>query len=496
MSPIDGLRCTLCRSPDLEFAADVIICRSCGQECPVLDGVPVMFEAVSVRAGAAVDEAAAREILVAFDLQEDPLSLLQVRRLMRRQVCFGGSLIQVESKQFLDRVRNTGMGLGTDASPSDASREEASGADLATAPADAASPPSADLMRIPRYGWVKNYMPRRVKAGAELLANMRLENHGEATMRRAGNGRTMIAARWQHRDGTEATAPDVRTPLLIDLAPGQAVTVAVRLVAPTARGSYLLTLTLVQEQVRWLDTDAITMVVAVEHDVPGPIPAGWTMLEQAPADYDSDHRVGRDMLASWLSQHLPPRSSERPRVLEVGGNVFPTCAALDVELTNIDVDLLGLQIGRMIAKRRGQTMTLICADAFNLPFAAGYFDAIVIFASLHHFPDPAALLEQLRRKLRPGGFIGLFCEPVGHIWPGAVLKPFLDELERGVNEQSFSLREYELMFRQADLAAVEVVVDLNSLKARLVHGPADEAATPSITRGMTDPSSGPRQLSS
>ncbi len=464
----------------------------------MLGGVPVMFETVAVRTGAAVDEAAARQILVAFDLQEDPLSLLRVRGLMRRQVCFGGSLIQVESKQFLDRVRNTGYTVDTGTSPPDASGAAASGADPAVAPGDAdpAFLPSADLMPIPRYRWVKNYMPRRIEAGAELLANMRLENHGEVTMRRAGNGRTMIAARWQHRDGTDATASDVRTPLLIDLAPGQAVTVAVRLVAPAARGSYLLTLTLVEEQVRWLDSDAITMVVAVEHDVPGPIPAGWTMLEQPPADYDADHRLGRDMLASWLSQHLPPRSSERPRVLEVGGNVFPTCATLDVELTNIDVDLLGLQIGRMIAKQRGQTMTLICADAFNLPFASGYFDAIVIFASLHHFPDPAALLEQLRRKLRPGGFIGLFCEPVGHIWPGAVLKPFLDELERGVNEQSFSLREYELMFRQADLAAVEVVVNLNSLKARLVHGPADEVARSNITRGMTDPSSGLRQLSS
>ena len=454
-----------------------------------------MFEAVSVRAGAAVDDAAAREILMAFDLREDPLSLLQVRALLRKQVCFGGSLIQVESRQFLDRIRNTGYAIGADAPVPDASRVDASHADLAELSEDAnsASSPHAEAVLVPRYGWVKNYMPRRVKAGAELLANMRLENRGEVTLRRTGTGRTMIAARWQHRDGTEAATSDVRTPLLIDLPPGQAVTVAVRVVAPVRQGSYLLTLTLVQEQVRWLDADAITMVIAVEQDVPGPIPTGWLMLEQPPADYDSDHRLGQDMLARWLSEHLPSRSSGGPKVLEVGGNVFPMCAALDVELTNIDVDLLGLQVGRMIARQRGQAMNLICADAFNLPFAPGYFDAIVIFASLHHFPDPAALLEHLRRKLRPGGFIGLFCEPVGHIWPGAPLRSFLDELERGVNEQSFSLREYELMFRQADLAAVEVVVNFNSLKARLVHEPTEEAA---LARGAAGPASELGQLSS
>lgn len=461
MSFIAGLRCTVCRSLDLDFAADVIACRDCGQECPVLGGVPVMFETVSICNGDPVDEGSARQILTAFDLRDDPVSLLRMRTMMRKRIRFGGSLIQVESKQFLDRVRNSGHDVTPDGAPGDRT------------PGDQTS---TELAIIPRYGWPKNYMPRRVRAGTELLANMRLENHGGVTMRNAGTGRVMIAQRWQHRNGEPAPAPDLRTPLPIDLHPGQALTVAVGLAPPARPGSYLLVLTLVQEQVRWLDDDAITMVVSVEQEVPGPVPQGWTVLAGPPADYDTDHRRGRDMLAAWLAAHLAAPRRARPRLLEVGGNAAPMCAGMDAELVNVDVDLLGLQVGRMIATQRGLTMSQLCADAFNLPFATGYFDAIVIFASLHHFPDPAALLEHLRRKLRPGGFIGLFCEPVGHVWPGAPLKPFLAELERGVNEQSFSLREYELMFRQADLAAAEVVVDFNSLKARLVHAPLDDLA--------------------
>ncbi len=461
MSFIAGLRCTVCRSSDLAFATDVITCRDCGQECPVLGGVPVMFETVSVGTGEAVDEGSARQILAAFDLRDDPLSLLRMRTMMRKRIRFGGALIQVESSQFLDRVRSSGHDVAA-ATPS------------ATTDVVAGDRAKAELATVPRYAWPKNYMPRRVRAGAELLANMRLENQGGVTMRTSGTGRVMIAQSWRHRNGTPAATPDLRTPLPIELHPGQAVTVAVRLAPPARPGSYLLALTLVQEQVRWLDDDAITMVVSVEHDVPGPVPPGWTMLAEPPADYDSDHRRGRDMLAAWLAEHLPAPRRTRPRLLEVGGNAVPMCAGMDAELVNVDVDLLGLQVGRMIARQRGLAMSQLCADAFNLPFATGYFDAIVIFASLHHFPDPAALLEHLRRKLRPGGFIGLFCEPVGHVWPGAVHEPFLAELEKGVNEQSFSLREYELMFRQADLAAAEVVVDFNSLKARLVHAPLDD----------------------
>ena len=457
MAPIAGLRCTVCRSPDLGFADDAITCVQCGQECPVIGGVPVMFEAVSVHAAEPPpDGLAAGQVLAAFGLADDPLSRLRIRTLMRKQVAFGGALIQVESRQFLDRVRNSGhdVGMGT---------SEAGAA--ATARADE----TRDLVTVPRYGWSKSYIPRRVRPGDYRLANVRIENRGAVPLFRAGAGRVLVAQSWQHRDGTRAATPDERTPLPIDLAPGQAVTVAVRLAPPTLAGSYRLRLTLVQEQVRWLDDDCTTIAVKVDPEAPDPVPDGWTVLPGKAANYDADHLRGLAIMGDWLRRHAP----RRPRVLEVGGNAAPMAALLDdaaeLDLVNVDVDLLGLQVGHMLARQHGRRLTQLCADAFDLPFPPGYFDAVVIFASLHHFPDPAGLLEHLRRRLRPGGFIGLFCEPVGHIWPGAITPEFLAELERGVNEQSFSLREYELMFRQAELSADEVIVDVASLKARLVH---------------------------
>jgi SAM-dependent methyltransferase len=143
-------------------------------------------------------------------------------------------------------------------------------------------------------------------------------------------------------------------------------------------------------------------------------------------------------------------------------------AGMQGELYNVDVDLLGLQVGRMVRRARGGNVSAVCADVANLPFPYGWFDAIVVVASLHHFPDPTAALRSMRERLAPTGFICLLCEPVGHIWPGAVDAAFLTELEAGINEQTFSVAEYMMIFRDAGLRVEQAVVDAHSLKARLV----------------------------
>ena len=45
----------------------------------------------------------------------------------------------------------------------------------------------------------------------------------------------------------------------------------------------------------------------------------------------------------------------------------------------------------------------LAADATNLPFRAGAFDAIAAVDLVHHLADPAGLFEEARRVLRPGG---------------------------------------------------------------------------------------------
>lgn len=47
----------------------------------------------------------------------------------------------------------------------------------------------------------------------------------------------------------------------------------------------------------------------------------------------------------------------------------------------------------------------VSGDAMALSFDASSFDLVCIANSLHHFDDPAALLQQMLRVLRPGGHL-------------------------------------------------------------------------------------------
>jgi SAM-dependent methyltransferase len=227
---------------------------------------------------------------------------------------------------------------------------------------------------------------------------------------------------------------------------------------------------MVEEGVRWLEDDTIELLMSVGPSNFADLPPEWTHHPQKNLDYASDHKLGLESLRHWLAKCAPPC----PKILEIGGNVYPAIAEIPGKLYNIDVDLLGLQIGCLVQDRREserawRRVIQICGDANNLPFEDRYFDCVVLFATLHHFPDPVQTLRHIAAKITQSGFIGLLCEPVGHVHPGAVEPNFLRELERGVNEQSFLAREWAQIIKEAGLTVVEATIDGGSLKAFLVH---------------------------
>ena len=99
-------------------------------------------------------------------------------------------------------------------------------------------------------------------------------------------------------------------------------------------------------------------------------------------------------------------------VLDVGcgtGGTLDAIVSAHPEARAWGIDLSAEMIakaGERLAEaggRAGGAVDLQVADAEHLPLADNAVDLVVCVDSLHHYPDPAAALREMRRVTRPGG---------------------------------------------------------------------------------------------
>lgn len=138
----------------------------------------------------------------------------------------------------------------------------------------------------------------------------------------------------------------------------------------------------------------------------------------AAADYDSKWSIkfdpeGRAQVVDKLRRAMGRAPGPFERGLEVGAgtgyftiNLLAAGVVREAVATDISqgmLDELASSAGRL-----GLPVECVRADAAELPFPDRSFDLVVGHAVLHHMPDPAAVLAELRRVLRPGGAL-VFC---------------------------------------------------------------------------------------
>ncbi len=111
------------------------------------------------------------------------------------------------------------------------------------------------------------------------------------------------------------------------------------------------------------------------------------------------------VLADAVFADLP--LPERGRLLELGCGVGAQLAQIHHRRPRLD--LLGVELSpshAAAARRRvGSTAGVLRADATRLPLAADSVDAAVTIWVLEHVPDPAAVLAEAVRVVRPGGVL-------------------------------------------------------------------------------------------
>lgn len=103
------------------------------------------------------------------------------------------------------------------------------------------------------------------------------------------------------------------------------------------------------------------------------------------------------------------------RVLDWGagwGQVSLLLAAHGLRVTAYDVEDKGAATGLLA----GTGVAYLVDPGPGLPFAAATFDAVLNCGVVEHVPDPPAALLELRRVLRPGGWLFTFHLPNRHAY--------------------------------------------------------------------------------
>lgn len=121
-----------------------------------------------------------------------------------------------------------------------------------------------------------------------------------------------------------------------------------------------------------------------------------------------------DRLAAGLDRATRPVE----RVVDLAGGTGRATVAVDAPERLVVDAALGM-LGRV--RRRDPALVPVAGDARRLPLADGSADAVTVVDALHHLPDQRAVVEEVRRVLRPGGaFVVVDFDPTHPLGRGVV----------------------------------------------------------------------------
>jgi SAM-dependent methyltransferase len=244
--------------------------------------------------------------------------------------------------------------------------------------------------------------------------------------------------------------------------------VPIEIGVPSEPGHHRLLVCPVVEGRRWADEAGIEVPVEVRPDA-GTVEAALDLRPgDVPLDYAADHDVALKMLGRRAADIL---AAPGRRLLEIGGGASPQISWFGPhEVVNVDISMPLLELGALWYRSRAPAdvaanVAFLCADAYRLPFDDDTFDVVAMFATLHHFAEPEALLAECRRVASGDGLVAVLCEPVRDSLEADVI---VRDLLKGVNEQVFTVPEYLRIFAAAGLRVTDGDQSGGSLRAFLV----------------------------
>jgi ubiquinone/menaquinone biosynthesis C-methylase UbiE len=189
-------------------------------------------------------------------------------------------------------------------------------------------------------------------------------------------------------------------------------------------------------------------------------------------DYDAmDHAAVNDL---FVADFLAVWDEANP-VLDVGTGTGQIPIALcrvapTARVIAIDAAESMLAVGRTNVARAGlaNQIELKLADAKKLPFVDGAFAAVMSNSIVHHIPEPAAVIAEMVRVVRPGGRILVrdLLRPADE----TTLKHLVNQYARGANDHQRS------MFAES-LAAALTLAEVRAMVADIMNAESVQATS-------------------
>jgi SAM-dependent methyltransferase len=112
---------------------------------------------------------------------------------------------------------------------------------------------------------------------------------------------------------------------------------------------------------------------------------------------------------------LPTYDHRRPRLLDLGCGT-----GLFLQRRQADCEALGIDLSPEALSycHQRQIRSVARADAARLPFGDESFDIVTAFDLIEHLPDDRALVREIHRVLKPGGFMMATVPAHPLLWTG------------------------------------------------------------------------------
>ncbi len=165
-------------------------------------------------------------------------------------------------------------------------------------------------------------------------------------------------------------------------------------------------------------------------------------------------------------------------------------------VTGIDTEDLQFANARERAQCEGLDIEFRKASVYELPFQDGFFDAVFSHALLEHLSDPDGALAEMRRVLKPGGFVGLRAPDMGGILidaasggPTQALETYIENQKRNSGDPNVG-RKLGRLLRKAGFTVQKMTASYEVITETLRNiGPslAEQFAAPSYCRLQDKP---------